>query len=276
MKSYGYLYSSEDIGIYRATREEMLGIKCATEEAQASTKALQTLHAEELMDLITEDRLTLYRDVVGGRYELIKSDKWEDDIINKKIYVKDMEVFDKVVPMFVSMSKLYEPADIREIFNFCRNANGTFNYAAIERMRTLINMVYNNKAKRLDMPIQRFMEKTYEFAEQEQCKRIEITKFVNKFSFEYMKAETQDVKTAIYLSEIVAEQVRKSFMTLFNCLINVTPIKKSKGQVKLKKIELMWKTREEKESEIYKNQNVYVLAEFLEHVQINKTVIDNE
>ena len=31
-----------------------------------------------------------------------------------------------------------------------------------------------------------------------------------------------------------------------------------------------------KESEIYKNQNVYVLAEFLEHVQINKTVIDNE
>jgi hypothetical protein len=38
----------------------------------------------------------------------------------------------------------------------------------------------------------------------------------------------------------------------------------------------MWKTREEKESEIYKNQNVYVLAEFLEHVQINKTIIDNE
>jgi hypothetical protein len=275
MKSYGYLYSSEDIGIYRATREEMLGIKSATEEAQASTKALQTLHAEELMDLITEDRLTLYRDVVGGRYELIKSDKWEDDIINKKIYVKDMEIFDKVVPMFVSMSKLYEPTDIREIFNFCRNTNGTFNYAAIERMRTLINMVYNNKAKRLDMPIQRFMEKTYEFAEQEQCKRVEIDKFVNKFAFEYMKAETQDVKTAIYLSEIVAEQVKKSFMTLFNCLINVTPIKKSKGQVKLKKIELMWKTREEKESEIYKNQNVYVLAEFLEHVQINKTVIDN-
>ena len=276
MKSYGYLYSSEDIGIYRATREEMLGIKSATEEAQASTKALQTLHAEELMDLITEDRLTLYRDVVGGRYELIKSDKWEDDVINKKIYVKDMEVFDKVVPMFVSMSKLYEPCDIREIFNFCRNTNGTFNYAAIERMRTLINMVYNNKAKRLDMPIQRFMEKTYEFAEQEQCKRVEIDKFVNKFAFEYMKAETQDIKTAIYLSEIVAEQVKKSFMTLFNCLINVTPIKKSKGQVKLKKIELMWKTREEKESEIYKNQNVYVLAEFLEHVQINKTVIDNE
>ena len=274
MKSYGYLYSSEDRGVYRATREELFGIKDATESAQSSIRALQTLYAEELMDLITEDRLSLYRDVVAGRYELIKSDKWEDDPINKKIYVKDMEVFEKVVPMFVSMSKLYEPVDIREIFNFCRNQNGTFNYAAITRMRTLINMVYNNKANRLDLPIQRFMEKTYEFAEQEECKRIEIDKFVNKFAFEYMKAETTDMKTAIFLSEIVAEQVKKSFKTLFDCLINTSPVKKKKGLVKLKKIELMWTTREEKETEIYKNQNVYVLAEFLEHVQINKTVVD--
>ena len=45
----------------------------------------------------------------------------------------------------------------------------------------------------------------------------------------------------------------------------------------MKPIELMWTTREEKESEEYKNQNVYILAEFLEHVKINKTTIeDNE
>ncbi len=275
MKSYGYIYSSEDKGAYRATREELLGIRSAKETAQSSLKTQQTLYAEELMDLITEDRLTLYRDVIAGRYERIKSDRWEDDPINKKIYVKDMEIFDKVVPLFVSMSKLYEPSDIREIFDFCRNKNGTFNYAAITRMRTLINMVYNNKVNRLDLPIQRFMEKTYEFAEKEQCKKVEIDKFVNKFAFEYMKAETVDPKMAIYLSEIVADQVKKSFMKLFRCLINVSKPDK-KGIVKMNKIELMWATREEKENEIYKNKNVYVLAEFLEHVQINKTVIDNE
>ena len=275
MKSYGYIYSSEDKGAYRATREELLGMRTAKATAQSSLKAQQTLYAEELMDLITEDRLTLYRDVIAGRYELIKSDHWEDDPINKKIYVKDMEIFDKVVPLFVSMSKLYEPSDIREIFDFCRNKNGTFNYAAITRMRTLINMVYNNKVNRLDLPIQRFMEKTYEFAEKEQCKKVEIDKFINKFAFEYMKAETVDPKMAIYLSEIVADQVKKNFMTLFRCLINVSKPDK-KGIVKMNKIELMWTTREEKENEIYKNKNVYVLAEFLEHVQINKTVINNE
>jgi hypothetical protein len=38
----------------------------------------------------------------------------------------------------------------------------------------------------------------------------------------------------------------------------------------------MWTTREEKETEIYKNKNVYILAEFLEHVQINKTIIEED
>lgn len=275
MKAYGYLYSSEDLGAYKASREEIFGIKEASENAGTALKAQQTLLAEELMDLITEDRLSLYRDVIAGRYELIKSDHWSEDLINKKVYVKDMEIFDKVVPLFVSMSKLYEPSDIKEIFNFCRNKNQTFNYSAITRMRTLINMVYNSKVKRLDLPIQRFMDKTYEFAEKEKVKKVEIDKFINKFALDYMKAETVDAKCPIYLSEIVAEQVRKSFTTLFKCLVNVSRADK-KGFVKMNKIELMWTTREEKESESYKNKNVYVLAEFLEHVQINKTIIDNE
>lgn len=275
MKSYGYLYSSEDLGAYRASKEDMLAIQAVKTSAIAGIKAQQTIYAEELMDLITEDRLTLYRDVIAGRYEKIKADRWEEDPINRKIYVKDMEIFDKIVPFFVSMSKLYEPCDIKEIFNFCRNSNGTFNFAAIERMKMLINMVYNSKIKRLDLPIQRFMEKTYEFAEKKTCKKTDIDKYVNKFAFEYMKAESADLKTAIYLSELVSEQVKKSFMTLFKCLVNVSKPDK-KGIVTISPIKLMWTTREEKESETYKNQNIYVLAEFLEHVQINKTVIDNE
>ena len=93
--------------------------------SKSPKKSFGELLAEELMDLITEDRLSLYRDVIAGRYELIKSDHWSEDLINKKVYVKDMEIFDKVVPLFVSMSKLYEPADIKEIFNFCRNKNQT-------------------------------------------------------------------------------------------------------------------------------------------------------
>ena len=275
MESYGYLYRSEDLGSYVATAEEIANVQAAADKATAAHRTRQTQYAEELMAMITEDRLSIYRDVIAGRYELIKADDWGEDLLERKIYVKDMEVFDKVIPVYVSMSKLYEVEDIREIFNFCRNANGTFNYSAVGRMRTLINMVYNNKQNSLDLPIQRFMEKTYEFAAKGECKKADISKFISKFSLEYMKAESADKDTPIYMSELVADKVNKSFMDIFRCLVNVSRPDAKTKKVKMSKIELMWVTREEKESEQYKNKNIYVLAEFLEHVKINKIEVED-
>lgn len=275
MESYGYAYTSEDLGSYSATPEEIASMQTAADKAKAAHKTMQTAYAEELMDMITEDRLTLYRDVIAGRYECIKTDHWGEDILEHKIYVKDMEVFDKVVPVFVSMSKLYDVEDIREIFKFCRNKNNTFNYAAIERMRMLINMVYNSKQKSLDMPIQRFMEQAYEFADRGVVKRSELDKFINKFSTEYMRAESMSKDTPIYMSELMAQKVNENFMNIFKCLVNVSRPDKKK-MVKMNRIELMWATRNDKETELYKNKSIYVLAEFLEHVQINRINIDDE
>lgn len=278
MKYYGYNCSYEDKTPIHMSKSDLTKLKLAKDNITREIKDKQTIYVEEIMDLITEDKLTMFRDIVAGRYEIIKSDDWHEDVINKKMYVKDMEIFEKVVPVFVSMSKLYEPTDIKDIFNFCRNGNSTFNFAMINRMKLLINMVYNSKTNRLDLPIQRFMDRTYKFAEKETCKRSEITEFIRKFSLEYMKAETTNVKTPIFLSKIVSEQIEKNFNMLFNCLINVKKVKaenkKDKNMVKMSPIKLFWTTRDEKESEIYKNEKVYVLAEFLENIKINKTNIN--
>jgi len=278
MKHYGYNCTYSDLGSLHLSKIDSVKIKLAKTAVTTELKSQQTVYIEEIMDLITEDKLSLFRDIIAGRYEIIKSDTWYEDIINKKMYVKDMETFEKVVPVFVSMSKLYEPTDIKDIFNFCKNNNGTFNFAAINRMKILINMVYNSKTNRLDLPIQKFMEQTYKFAEKEICKRNEITNFVKKFSLEYMKAETTNSKTPIYMSAIVSEQIEKNFNMLFNCLINVKKTKsenkKEKNLVKMSPIKLFWTTREEKETEIYKNSNVYVLAEFLENIKVDKVNIN--
>ena len=44
---------------------------------------------------------------------------------NEKMIVKNIEVFEKVVPLFVSMSKQYTTDTIKEIFESCRRKNGT-------------------------------------------------------------------------------------------------------------------------------------------------------
>ena len=108
---------------------------------------LNTSYIEELVELITEDRLGLYKEVLKGSFELRKSDCWKEDITNRKMYVKSIEIFEKVVPIFLSMSKQYEIKDIRDIFDYCRNKNNSFNFAAINRIRLLINLLYNDKNK---------------------------------------------------------------------------------------------------------------------------------
>ena len=272
MCSYGYLYTSEDRGKYTATKEEQLGVNCASSDAQEKYKSMQTLHADEIMDMITDDRLGLYRDVVAGRYEIIKSNEWKEDVEHKKMYVKDVALFNRLVEYFVSVSKQYEPAEIREIVEFCRNKNGTLNFAAMDRMKKLINMVYSKKTNRLDLPIQLFMEKSLKFSERKTCKKIEIDKFINDFSYNYMKAESPDANMSIDMSILVADQVVKTFKELFDCIIKIS--KPKNKIVTLEPIELMWKTREEKDNEMYQNKNIYVLAEFLEHAQISKTKVN--
>lgn len=272
MCTYGYLYTSEDRGKYIASKEELEGLNSASSEAQSLYKETQTYLADEIMDMITEDRLTIYRDIVAGRYELIKSNEWKEDLVNKKMYVKDVALFQRLVEYFVSLSKQYEPNETREIIDFCRNKNNTLNFASMDRMKKLINMVYSKKTKRLDLPIQSFMEKTLKFAEKKVCKKSDIDKFVNDFSYNYMKAESPDKTMSIDMSEIVANQVVNTFKELFHCLIKVSKPKDKK--VEMEPIELMWKTREEKDSEMYTNSNIYVLAEFLEHAEINKTSVN--
>ena len=276
MIEYGYEYSCEDLGQYTTNEAELMLMKSEKSNSISRYKTQQTLYAEEIMNMITADKIQLYRDVVAGRYEIIKSNDWKEDIENKIIYVKDAETFDKIVPTFVQMSKLYDPEDIKEIFYFCKNKNGTFNFAALRRMKILINMVYNSKNNRLDLPIQRFMEYTYKFIEKSnECKTAEVDKFIYNFAQRYMDAESKDPRCKIALSELLSKQVIDNFTELFNCLVTKQKSSK-KGYVKLKKVELMWVTKEEKETEFYKNDKIYVFSDFLENVKINKTVIKDE
>ena len=81
--------------------------------------ALNTQHIEELLEIIEEDRLALYKDVLAGKYDIRKGDEWKDDLTNHRLIVKNIEVFEKVVPIFLSLTKQYNVAQVREIFVFC-------------------------------------------------------------------------------------------------------------------------------------------------------------
>jgi hypothetical protein len=188
---------------------------------------------------INENNLTTYKGVLNGQYDIKKGKKWAEDNCNGVVVVKNVEVFEKVVPIFVSLSKKYEVEQIRSIFEHCRNKNGTFNFAAIGRIRTLVNLMYNDKNNRLDLPIKEFMTATYEFVERGAVKKSEIDEFCGRFAENYARNESRGQLMIIH-SVTTMEMLKDKFQKLFKCLVNVGKAsKKTDGKVPLEKVELL-------------------------------------
>lgn len=272
MQAYGYTYSSVSLGPFTMKNaDDNKDLSSAIKASRDAQTTENTEMVEELMEIITEDRLSIYREAMAGRYDIRKGKEWREDPSTMTMIVKNVEIFEKVVPLFVSMSKLYEVDDIKEIFRSCRNTNGSYNFAAIRRIKMLINILYNNKRNRLDVPIKDFMERAYAFSDVGRCNRADLIKFINDYSSEYAHKESTD-RIMIWLSPVTMKTIQDTFMDIFKCLVDVSRPKKG-GDITLKRNELLWQTREHKNSTTGMNESIYILQEFFE--KINQSEIDD-
>ncbi len=274
MKSYGYEITSVDLEEFNVTGAEIFrDLKNMVKLAHDEQLQLNTTHIDELMDIITEDRLNLYRDVLAGKFDIRKGDCWKEDLMNNKMVVKNIEVFEKVVPIFISLSKQYPVDSIRGIFEYCKNKNGSYNFAAINRVRLLVNIIYNDKNHRLDLPIKEFMNEAYEFSDRKTVNKNEIQSFLSDFARRYAIKESTDT-VVINRAEITMASLKETFEKLFKCLIKISRPTKA-GIVEMERVELLWKEREYYSGD--KNEHLFMLDEFLESaVDIDEYHIDTE
>ena len=261
MQAYGYQISSKDLGEVNAIGAEVFNnVKNMMRAAYDDRVALNTQHIEELIEIIEEDRLELYREVLAGKYDIRKGDEWKDDLTNHRLIVKNIEVFEKVVPIFLSLTKQYNVAQVREIFEFCRQKSGSFNFAAIKRIRTLVNILYNDKNQRLDLPIKEFMKESYEFSDLKQCHKRELEAFIRSFAIRFANnASTREI--LIERSVLTITDLVEKFMMIFKCLVSVSRPSKD-GIIKMERVELLWKEKE-KYGNVVNMENFYIINDFL-------------
>jgi hypothetical protein len=243
MECYGYqLCSSLDksLPVFKLSKEDMLTLKTEIDKAHDSRVEKNTKHIEELLSIITTERLVIYKGVINGEFEIKKGKIWEEDVSKRVMTVKNEEVFSKVIPLFMSLEKLFEVDTIKEIFEYCRKKkNKAFNFAAISRIKLLTNIVFNARQNRLDLPIRKFMEDTYEFTEvNPKCHKRDVFEFIDKFCKRYATEDSSE-QVKILMSKITMERLEEQFTTMFKCLVNVSRPDK-KGNVKLSKAELLW------------------------------------
>ena len=109
MEGYGYEVFAKDLQELKLDgAEEFNDLKTMVKLAYDEQLELNTKHVEELLDLITEERLNIYKEAMNGKFEIRKADEWREDLTKMKMYVKNIEVFEKVVPICISLSKQYD------------------------------------------------------------------------------------------------------------------------------------------------------------------------
>lgn len=243
MEAYGYQVSAQDLcGTQTEGTEAFHDLKTMVKIAYDEQLHLNTTHIEELLDIMTEDRLSIYKEVLRGKFEIRKGDVWKEDLSKSRMTVKNIEVFEKVVPIVISLSKRYTISDIREIFEYCRSES-KYNFAAINRVRLLSTLLYNDQNERLDIPIKEYMQRAYIFSERGTVHKNEINKFNQEFALEYARRESSST-VLVDRAVLTLNQMNRTLEKLFKCLIKVSRPDR-KGMVNMDRIELLWKTREE-------------------------------
>lgn len=263
MQAYGYQVSAKDLGAFDSGGSEIFSnLKDMVKLAADEQLQLNTTHIEELMELITEDRLEIYKEVLDGKFEIRKGNKWKEDLTNMVMTVKNVEVFEKVVPIFVSMSKRYKIETIKDIFEYCKTKY-RYNFAAIQRIRTLINIMDSEENQRLDLPIHEFMEAAWNFAETETCNKLELEKFLVGFATRYAEQDST-VELLIANSPLTIKKLKTTFEHIFKCLVKCSRPGKD-GLIHMEKQELLWK-RKPVFGEDDPNDAIYTLEDFLDSV----------
>jgi hypothetical protein len=262
MQAYGYEIQAKDLGDFKMDgMEDFADLKNMTKLAYDEQLTLNTTHVEELMSIITEDRLNIYKEVLRGKFDIKKGSEWKEDLSSNKMIVKNIEVFEKVVPIFISLSKQYEMSQIKEIFEYCRNKNGTFNFAAIGRIRTLVNMVYNDKNERLDLPIKEFMVDSYNFSDRGETTKNEFMNFIRNFTLKYANRASTDV-IKINVAVMTMDDMAKKFEQIFKCLVKCGRVNRQ-GKFTMQRIDLLWPERSSFDETIEEMVDNSFLADFL-------------
>lgn len=278
MMSYGYEYRSFELGEFKEkVNEDFIikdDIKSLLAQAKRSEQTKATAATEELLDLITEDRLYIYKSVLKGEYDIRKGNEWKEDELNKSMTVKNIEVFEKVIPLFLSMIKMYDVEDIKNIFNSCFNeTSGTYNFAAIRRIKTLANIIYNDRKERIDFPMKEYITSIYKFvSENETCKTMDLESFIEKNVLKYVEGDSTET-IIIKNSPITMKSIRDKMLQIFKCLIDVTRPNRQR-MIKLSVIELPWVDKDTKERDFL--QSLGELDFFLDSINVDFDIITSE
>lgn len=261
MKDYGYTVSINEnekpLKLNDPNFASILGK--AVEDDMKEYRAQEMQDTLDMIDDITKNE-SIYRDVYGGHLKIKQqSDKpfnevTPPDLLNNVFYTRNSEVLTKVMPLYFSFAKHYKPTTIKELFYSCRSkSSGKFNFAALNRLSTLVKIETAQEENILADYVLKFAEDLYNFVEKNPLVyRDELEDFVDLEMCKCMKINELIKANDLYKASsglLLMNTLRPTFMNITKALVNVSR-PDAQRKCKLEWVVLDWQPDKYKMNEI--------------------------
>ena len=193
----------------------------------------------ELLEHINDENIDVYKDFMKGSYEIFRGPEYAEYRIENKLFVKDIEIISKNIPIIVSLYKFYDMPTIIDIYRYCVSMkSNTINYAQLKRIKQFIAIEANRRKKRLDFPVLKFIKEANKFAKDNPTTtKHDIELFLADYATRYANSVkdvvVEDLQYQMYIFELVKD------------LWKVVTIegKSNKGNLTIKPFELLWEEK---------------------------------
>lgn len=224
-----------------------------------------TVETLDFLDHVNDGNIDLYRELISGNYNIFKDDEYREMREDNNLYVKDIEIMERNVPIVLSLYKNYNIDTIKDIYKYCIDKKqNRINFSKLNRIRKFVSIEQSRRKRRLDFPILRFVKDAQKWADDTmKCTREEIDEWLKSYACKYANS----VKDVVVEDKVYLEKIYDLTCNLWKIVIDQS--KPKHGIITIRPFEMLWDTKQEI-NEIYQNNitKQFFLQELIENIKI--------
>lgn len=224
-----------------------------------------TVETLDFLDHVNDGNIDLYRELISGNYNIFKDDEYREMREDNNLYVKDIEIMERNVPIVLSLYKNYNIDTIKDIYKYCIDKKqNRINFSKLNRIRKFVSIEQSRRKRRLDFPILRFVKDAQKWADDTmKCTREEIDEWLKSYACKYANS----VKDVVVEDKAYLEKIYDLTCNLWKVIIDQS--KPKNGIITIRPFEMLWDTKQEI-NEIYQNNitKQFFLQELIENIKI--------
>ena len=235
IKYYGYEVEIKDYTeeIAEDRRNEVEEFMRGVRNARYSENTMKTF---TFLGHINDGNIDLYKELLRGNYDIFKNEDYQEVRSENNLYVEDIEILEKNIPIVVSLYKFYDIPTIRDIYEYCIDGKiQRVNYSKLARIRKFVNIENSRQKARLDFPVMKFVREAQKWTKATQkASKEEITQWQADWAVKYANSIPDLVVDDTAYLEQIFEYIKDLWAVV------IIQDKPKNGICTIKPFELLW------------------------------------